>query len=207
MNRGYTVTAGLWARAILQHQYGVDLKSITWVVSGDEHVAEFRPPANVIPIEKGKQLADLVESGDLPAAVGLDLDSPSVKPLIPNAAEAGFDALRRTGHYPINHLIVVRDELLESYPDLAVDVFQAFAESKRDYVNRLRSGAIENPTPVDAMHRRVMEITGGDPLPYGIAPNRQTLEEILRHVQEQEIIDRRVTVEELFPPSTHSLVG
>ena len=50
VNRGYTVTTGVWARAILQHQYGVDLARITWVLSGDEHVAEWRPPANVVPI-------------------------------------------------------------------------------------------------------------------------------------------------------------
>lgn len=66
VNRGYTVTTGLWARAILQHQYGVDLNAITWVLSGDEHVAEYRPPANVVPIEKGRQMQDLLASGELP---------------------------------------------------------------------------------------------------------------------------------------------
>ena len=127
--------------------------------------------------------------------------------LIPNAAEAGFEALREWGHYPINHLIVVRDELLESHRELAAEVFNAFAESKRDYVRRLQDGQLQNPTSLDIMHRRVMEITGRDPLPYGIAPNRRTLEEIIQYAREQRIIDRSVTVEELFPPSTHVLVG
>src|SRR5688500_4835655 len=53
VNRGYTVTTGLWARSILQHQYGVDLSTVTWVLSGDEHVEEYRPPANVVSVEKG----------------------------------------------------------------------------------------------------------------------------------------------------------
>src|ERR1700687_3373688 len=53
VNRGYTVTTGVWARSILQEEYGVDLKKITWVLSGDEHVAEYRPPSNVVPTEKG----------------------------------------------------------------------------------------------------------------------------------------------------------
>ena len=207
VNRGYTVTTGLWARAILQHQYGVDLNSITWVLSGDEHVAEYRPPDNVIALKKGQQLLDLVESGELPAAIGLDTEKAEVKRLIPNAADAGFEALSRWGHYPINHLIVVRDELLESHPELAADIFHAFAESKRDYVRRLQDGEFRNPTSVDIMHRRVMEITGRDPLPYGIAPNRKTLEEIIQYAREQRIIDRPVTVEELFAPSTHGLVG
>src|SRR5438874_4031030 len=119
VNRGYTVTTGLWARGVLQHQYGVDLDTITWVLSGDEHVAEYRPPLNVVPIERGKKMADLIASGELPAAIGLDIESPDVKPLITNAAEAGVEALRTRGHYPINHLIVVKDELLEAHPNLA----------------------------------------------------------------------------------------
>jgi len=211
VNRGYTVTTGLWARGILQHQYDVDLNTITWVLSGDEHVAEYRPPSNVVPIEKGKKMADLVASGELPAAIGLEIESliesGDVKPLIPKAAEAGIEALRSRGHYPINHLIVVKAELLDAHPDLAPDIFNAFAEAKRDYVRRLQNGEIQNPTRVDELHRRVMEITGRDPLPYGIAPNRQTIDEIIQYALEQRILARPLTVEELFPPNTHGLLG
>src|SRR6266853_5579792 len=143
VSRGYTVTTGLWARGVLQHQYGVDLNTITWVLSGDEHVAEYRPPSNVVPIEKGKKMADLVASGELPAAIGLEIGSADVKPLIPNAAEAGLEALRSRGHYPINHLVVVKAELLDAHPDLAPDIFNAFAEAKRDYVRCLQSGQLQ----------------------------------------------------------------
>jgi 4,5-dihydroxyphthalate decarboxylase len=207
VNRGYTVTTGLWARAVLQHQYGVDLDTITWVLSGDEHVAEYRPPSNVVPIEKGKKMADLVASGELAAAIGVEVESPDVKPLIANAGDEGLEALRSRGHYPINHLVVVKDDVLDAHADLAPDLFNAFAEAKRIYIRRLESGQIENPTRVDDLHRRVMEITGRDPLPYGIAPNRQTLEEIIQYALEQRIIARPVTVEELFPPSTLGLAG
>ena len=65
VNRGYTVTTGVWARSILQEEHGVDLSKITWVLSGDEHVAEYRPPSNVVPIEKGKKMADMLVSGEL----------------------------------------------------------------------------------------------------------------------------------------------
>jgi 4,5-dihydroxyphthalate decarboxylase len=207
VNRGYTVTTGLWARSILARQYGVDLSKITWVLSGDEHVAEFRPPANVVPIEKGKKMADMVISGELPAAIGIDADHPDVKPLIANPKEAAFEALRATGHYPINHLMVVKDVLLEEHPDLAPDIFNAFAEAKRRYVQRLAAGNIEKPTAVDEMHRRVMEITGKDPLPYGIEPNRRMLEEVVSSALEQRIITRPVAVEELFPANTLKLVA
>ncbi len=206
VNRGYTVTTGLWARSILQHQYGVDLGRITWVLSGDEHVAEYQPPPNVVPIEKGRTLEDLLVSGEIAAAIGVQVDSPDVKPLIPNAKEAGFDALRERGLYPINHTLVVRDDVLSANPDLASDIFDAFADAKRLYVQRLAAGEIEQ-SPEDAVYRRVMEITGGDPLPYGIEPNRRMLDAVIRHSLEQGIISRSVTVEELFPPNTHGLIA
>jgi 4,5-dihydroxyphthalate decarboxylase len=207
VNRGYTVTTGVWARSVLQNQHGVDLDKITWVLSGDEHVAEFRPPANVVPMEKGKKMAEMLSSGELAAAINLECDSPDVAPLIPNAKEAGLDALRSTGHYPINHTIVVKDETLAAHPDLAQDLFEAFAEAKRRYVEALRAGAVAKPTAADQLHQRVMAITGGDPLPYGIEPNRQALEELVRAALDQKIIDRPVAIEHLFAPSTRSLVG
>jgi 4,5-dihydroxyphthalate decarboxylase len=207
VNRGYTVTTGLWARTVLANQYGVDLDKITWVLSGDEHVAEYRPPSNVVPIEKGRKMADMVASGELAAAIGVEVDHPDVKPLIANPKEAAYEALRKTGHYPINHLMVVKDDVLASHPELGPDLFNAFAEAKRLYVERLAAGQIDKPTAVDEMHRRVMEITGKDPLPYGIAPNRKVLEEVVASALRQKIITKPMTVEELFAPNTHSLVG
>jgi 4,5-dihydroxyphthalate decarboxylase len=206
VNRGYTVTTGVWARGVLQEEYGVDLGKVTWVLSGDEHVAEYRPPANVVPIEPGKKMEDMLASGELVGAIGVDVKSPDVKPLIPNALEAGLAALRRNGHYPINHTVVIRDELIAAHPDLAADVFDAFAQSKRRYLDRLKSGAIAKPTAIDELHKRVMEITG-DPLPYGIAPNRKVLEELLGHAVKQGIIGKPIAVEELFVPSTRALAA
>jgi len=207
VNRGYTVTTGVWARSVLQHEYGVDLKKVTWVLSGDEHVAEFKPPANVVPMEKGKKMADMIASGELPAAINVETDSPDVKPLIPNAKEAGFAALKARGHYPINHCVVVRDDVLQAHPHVAREVFEAFAEAKRLYVEKLRAGKIEKPTAADEVHRRVMEITGGDPLPYGIEPNRRTLEELVSSAREQGILARAPAIEDLFARGTRDLVG
>jgi 4,5-dihydroxyphthalate decarboxylase len=206
VNRGYTVTTGVWARSILQDEHGVDLRKVTWVLSGDEHVAEYRPPANVVPIEAGKKMDEMLTSGELAAAIGVEVKYPDVKPLIPDALEAGLAALRRRGHYPINHTVVIKDALIAAHPDLAADVFSAFAEAKRRYVEQLKAGKIEKPTEADEVHRRVMAITG-DPLPYGIAPNRKVLEELIGHALTQGIISKRVTAEELFAPSTRGLVG
>ncbi len=206
VNRGYTVTTGVWARGVLASEYGVDLSKITWVLSGDEHVAEYRPPGNVVPIESGKKMDEMLKSGELAAAIGVDIDHPDIKPLIPNALDAGLAALKSRGHYPINHTIVIKDELIAKYPDLAADVFNAFVEAKRVYLERLKAGKIDKPTGVDKVHQRVMEIAG-DPLPYGIAPNRKVIEELIGHALSQGIITKPVSVDDLFAPSTRGLVG
>ncbi|HEX9390772.1 MAG TPA: ABC transporter substrate-binding protein [Usitatibacteraceae bacterium] len=206
VNRGYTVTTGVWARSVLQDEYGVDLSKITWVLSGDEHVAEYQPPANVVPIEKGKKMSEMLINGELAAAIGVEVDHPDVKPLIPNALEAGLNALRTRGHYPINHLMVIKDDILAAHPGLAVDVFNTFVASKRVYLERLKAGKIDKPTAIDTMHQRVMEIIG-DPLPYGIAPNRRVLDELVGHAMRQGIITKPMNVEELFAESVRGLVG
>ncbi len=207
VNRGYTVTTGVWARGIMQDEYGVDLSRIAWVLSGDEHVAEYVPPKNVTPIEAGKKMDEMLISGELVAAIGVDARHPDVAPLIPNALEAGLAAFKRDGHYPINHLVVIRDELLEQHPDLAADVFNAFAESKRLYVEKLRAGQIETPDSADIVHQKVMAISGADPLPYGIEPNRKVIQTLIDHALTQGIINTPVSVEDMFAKSTRGLAG
>lgn len=206
VNRGYTVTTGVWARGVLADEHGVDLSKISWILSGDEHVAEYKPPANVVPIAAGKKMQDMLVSGELVAAIGVEIDHPDIKPLIPSALDAGLAAYKARGHYPINHLVVVRDDLLAKHPALAADVFEAFTESKRRYVADLKAGKIEKLSAVDKVHLKVIE-AGGDPLPYGIAPNRKVIEELMRHAVSQGIIPKAVPVEELFAASTRELVG
>jgi len=196
VNRGYTVTTGVWARGILQHRYGVDLSRITWVLSGDEHVAEWRPPPNVVPMGDGKTMEERLVSGEIPAAINVQVDSPLVTPLLPNALEAAFDALRTHGLYPINHTLVVKDDVLDAHPDLAPALFEAFAEAKRRYMHKLD----------DPLLLRVKEVIG-DPLPYGLEANRRMIETLVGYAFEQQIIPRRLAIEELFVASTHRLTA
>jgi len=197
VNRGYTVTTGLWARSILQHEYGVDLNRITWVLSGDEHVAEYKPPANVVPIQPGRTLEEMLLAGEIAAANGIQTDSPDIKPLLPDAKDAGLNGLRRGGLYPINHTVVVKDELLAARPELARDLFDAFVRAKKPYVDRLKAGHIAEPSPVDRTFAGVMAITG-DPLPYGIAPNRREIEAVIQFSVEQGILTAPFAVEDVF---------
>jgi 4,5-dihydroxyphthalate decarboxylase len=196
VNRGYTVTTGLWARSILQHEHGVNLSRVTWMLSGDEHVAEYVPPPNVVAIEKGQTLEGMLMSGEIAAAINVQVDSPDIVPLIPNPEDAGLTALRDRGLYPINHTVVVKDDLLAAHPEIGPAIFDAFAEAKRRY----------EPSRYEPVHRKVAAITG-DPLPYGIEPNRGVLQAVIQYSMEQGILRRPFTVEELFPENTHDLTA
>ncbi len=207
VNRGYTVTTGVWARGILQRDYGVDLDSVTWVRTSDEHVQKFEPPANVTDAPEGSDVHTLLSSGDVVAAVGVTPETDEELTVIPNAAEAALEALRHRGLYPINHLVVVRDDVLEANPRLSVALFEAFSESKRSYVEALRAGRIEEPTEIDRMHLAVMDVLGADPLPYGVEANRPMLDELLDHADRQGILRRSIEVDNLFAHETLALSG
>jgi 4,5-dihydroxyphthalate decarboxylase len=207
VNRGYTVTTGVWARGILADEYGVDLSRVTWVLSGDEHVAEYQPPPNVVPVAAGKDVPEMVASGELAAGIGIPADHPGLVPLIPDAAEAGYRALRERGLYPINHVVVVKDELLAARPGLAADLFAAYADAKNRYVAELRRGDLSDPGPADRMYQRVAQITGADPLPYGIAPNRAMIDQLIRYAVDQKILDKPAAPEDIFAAGTHDLTA
>ena len=202
VNRGYTVTTGVWARGILATEYGLNLERVTWVLSGDEHVESYVPPPNVEPARPGGDLATMLIDGEIDAVIGVDVDHPDAAPLIPQPEEAALAALRDHGRYPINHLVVIKDEVLQRYPDVATAVFDAFAEAKKRYVDRLRAGGIDKPTATDRMYAQVLETTGADPLPYGIAPNRTMLDELIDHALSQRILTKPVTMEDVFASAT-----
>ena len=211
VNRGYTVTTGLWARGILQSEYGVDLRKVTWAPTDEEHVAEYKAPANVDLTYRGKPLAELLLSGKIAAAVGdVRVNSPDaqseVQPLIPDARNAGFAYFRKTGVYPINHGLVVKDSLLKADPGVAKELFNAFSAAKKIYMARLDAG--ENLSPADETALALKQVVG-DPFPFGVSdpngPNRKALETMVQFAVEQQVIPRKFSVEELFAPGTLNL--
>lgn len=206
LDRGYTVTTGVWARGILSDQYGVDLSTIDWVVAGDEHVADFTPPARVRPIAAGASVRERLQAGELAAAIGIDADDPDIVPLIADASGAARMRFRDDGHYPINHLIVVRDALLDDEPELALELMEAFHRAKTLYLAELKAGLIAAPDAADRRNAALARSVA-DPLPYGIAPNRAMLAELVRHAAEQGIIERVMPVETLFASATLGWAG
>lgn len=203
LDRGYTVTTGVWARGILSAHYGVDLARIDWVMAGDEHVADYRPPACVRRIADGATIRELLLRGDVAAAIGIDPAHPDIVPLIPNHQEIALGRFCTHDHYPINHLIVVRDTLLAERPEMALDLVNAFHEAKLLYLADLRAGAIREPDAADRRNETLLQIVT-DPLPYGVPQNHAMLKELIRHAADQRIIDRIVPVESLFAPTTRA---
>lgn len=206
VNRGYTVTTGVWARSILQDEHDVDLSRVTWAPSGDEHVETFRNPPNVVNLGPGEDLEEVVASGALAAVVGTTFDHPNLRPVIASAFEAGVAAMKGRGLYPINHLVVVRDDVLAENPGMARQLFDAFAASKKLYVDDLKAGRISDPTAADRVHRAALDVMD-DPLPYGIEPNRHVLELLMGHAVTQRIIPAPMTLESLFAAETRDLVA
>lgn len=205
VNRGFTVTTGVWARAILAEEHGVDLDRVTWARSGDEHVPDWRLPFNVEDLGGEGTLEEQLERGALPAAVGLTAGA-ATRSLIEDPFEGGRRAMAERGFYPINHLVVVRDEVLAELPDLAIQLFDAFAEAKRRYVDDLKAGRIGEPGGAERVHLAALEVMD-DPLPYGVASNRAILETLMRHAVAQRIIDAPIPVEDLFAPELRGVSG
>lgn len=196
--RAYTVTTGVWARGILASEYGVDMSKVTCVLADEEHVEQFHKDAPpMAQYQLGADLAKMLNDGELVAGVGLGRsDNPNIKPLIANAREAAAESYRRTGVYPINHMVVIKDSLLAENPWLAPALFEAFKEAKQRWL----AGASE-----EEKKNAGGGIVEGDPLPYGVEANRKALETIVQYAQDQQIIRRRFEMSELFAAGTLNL--
>ena len=207
VNRGWTVTTGVWARSVLSEHHGVPLDRIEWILSGDEHVSAYVHPENVHPSTEGRDLERMLLADELAAVVGADIDHPDVVPLFPEAEDQAMWRFASDGVLPINHLVVVRDEVLRDAPELSVDLFDAFARSRQRYVSRLVSGSEKPSDSADRLYLKVIESNRSDSLLYGIAPNLASLEALMRHAREQNILRGRSSIESVFDTRTLELIG
>jgi len=146
----------------------------------------------------------MVAQGELAAAIGVGkVDSPDVRPLILNAAEAEAAWYRKTGIYPINHTVVVKDSLLRADATLAPRLFQAFKEAKGIFLTQLASGGELSAEARALADRR--RVVGDDPLPNGVTRNRKALEAVIRFAHDQKILPCPVKPEEIFAANTLDL--
>ncbi|HUI97371.1 MAG TPA: phosphate ABC transporter substrate-binding protein [Xanthobacteraceae bacterium] len=184
--RAYTVTTATWVRGILADDYGVDLSTVEWITFEDPHVAEYRDPSFVKRAGAGKELAQMLLDGEIDAAVvGDKLPDPRLAHLIVEPEKAAHAWAERHGGVPINHMVVVRERLSRERPEVVREVFRKLHESKRA-AGLPEAGAL-------------------DPYRFGVEACRPILETIIDFCADQQLLPRRLTVDELFEDTTRAL--
>ena len=208
--RAYSVTTGVWTRAVLINEFGLDSSKVTWVVDDEEHVTQMKLPSNVIHTAEGQSLADMMANGELAAGfhgnagVGRS-GSPTggwkeveahYPDLFPNAVELEAEWYKRTGIYPMHGTIVVKDSVLAEHPWVAKSLFDAFSLAKKNWLASLDAGNLSDPS--DKKYAELRKIVGHDPLPYGMEANLPTIKALEETAFKQELTPRRMSMEELF---------
>jgi 4,5-dihydroxyphthalate decarboxylase len=208
--RAYSVTTGVWTRAVLINEFGLDSSKVTWVVDDEEHVTQMKLPSNVIHTAEGQSLADMMANGELAAGfhgnagVGRS-GSPTggwkeveahYPDLFPNAVELEAEWYKRTGIYPMHGTIVVKDSVLAEHPWVAKSLFDAFSLAKKNWLTSLDAGNLSDLS--DKKYAELRKIVGHDPLPYGMEANLPTIKALEETAFKQELTPRRMSMEELF---------
>jgi 4,5-dihydroxyphthalate decarboxylase len=213
----YQLTANVWARAILEDDYGVKPADIHWIRAGIEEPGrpekiKLNLPADVRLDDgpEGSTISQLLADGEIdgfiaPRPPSLKEPHPHIGWLFPDPIEAGRDYFKRTGIFPIMHLTGVRRELAEKHPWLPGAVFKAFEQAKRVALAKLSDTSATKVTLpfVEEQLAAARALMGEDFWSYGLAPNRKVLETFLRHHHRQGLSKRLVAPEELFHPATH----
>ena len=211
----YTMSAAIWIRGLLAHDYGVDLSTIRWVQgalkAAGAHGSPSAPPLlRPVPIEvnrSGKSLSALLAEGEIDAVIssrsveGLG-NNPDIRRLFPDYRATEKDYYKRTRIFPIMHLIVIRRDVYEAHPFIAQSLYDAFCEAKKRALALTRElGALRFMLPwLPADIDEIDEVFGGDPWPYGVEANRPTLDALVSYMVEQAFIPRAIPIEQLFAP-------
>jgi len=207
----YSMTAAVYMRGLLQHEYGVHPRDIAWIQGRADRLGRKLPPEiRLSQAPAGAELGDLLERGELDFLMTANnplafrRGSPKVRRLFPNYAELEKDYYRRTKIYPIMHTIVIRREIYERDPWVALSLYKAFLAAK-DRSQRL---LMETGSPkaslawLQPLLEEERRLIGEDWFPYGIEANRASLGALLQYNHEQGLSDRLLKIEELFAPST-----
>ena len=211
----YTMTAAIFINGILKNEFGVDLSKVTWVQSAMNTLGAHGSPT-VLPLLKkisiennttNKTLGQLLTEGVVDATLGTSLpteirSNPDIVRLFPDYVERDKELYRRKKIYPIMHLVAIKKSVYERYPFVATSLYDAFVRSKQIALEKLFNlRAVRYMTPF--LMREIddiWDVFNGDPWPYGIEPNRQTLEALVQYQQDLGLIAKPVKVDDLFVP-------
>jgi 4,5-dihydroxyphthalate decarboxylase len=207
----YSMTALLFVRGFLQHEYGVMPQDVHWYRRRSEHVAiEIPAGIRIDNIGKDQSLDDLLEIGDLDAVAltspprGFLAGRPDIKRLFPDSRAVEAEYYRRTKIFPIMHMVVIRRAIYEKDPSLSVRLAEAFENAKRLAFEGYTEGLSCLPwVHLDLEYAR--QVLGSDFYPYGVKKNLATLEAATLYSNEQGLTNRKFSVNELFPRETWEL--
>ncbi|MHB8566361.1 MAG: ABC transporter substrate-binding protein [Nitrososphaerales archaeon] len=225
----YGMSLALWLRGIFQHEFGVHPSEMEWFVErgpgkGVGDTFGFKPPSNVKIqyVPENTDLTTMLEKGEIDATFpqftfwktqmdrsrNLNIDSGGkVRLLFPNQKEESIRFFRKTGIFPINHTVVIRNDVLEKNPWVAVNLFEAFQKSKEKSYEKVQAELREpsNYVWLDDLVREVKDVFGADPYPYGIRKNKSILDTITNYSFEQGLSPRKAEMADLFFPTTLDL--
>ncbi len=214
----YQLTAIVWARSILQDDFGIAPEDVTWVRGGidtpgrpEKIKLDLPPGVTIESAPEGKTISQLLDEGEIDGFIaprppsGAAMTNPNVGWLFDDPTAVAKDYYRRTGIFPIMHVVGIRKELAQQHRWLPAAVFKAFGESKARALELLADTSATKVTLpfVEEQLKAARETLGQDFWSYGVAANRRTLEAFTRHHFAQGLSARQVPVDELFDPSTY----
>lgn len=213
----YQITAVIWIRGILEHDFGVAPRDMLWLSGGlfqagrieKQHIS-LPEGVRLAPIPAGRTLSEMIATGEIEALMTARAPSTfrdgtdRVRRLFPNFREVERDYFRRTGIFPIMHTIVIKREILTAHPWVAQNLYKAFCEAKEEFVRSFEDDSalrLMLPWMIDDLEE-TRDLMGEDFWPYGLEPNRENLQTLIEYTYEQGLISRRLEVESLFAPET-----
>src|SRR5262249_24891120 len=191
--RAWSQTTGVWIRGIMKAEYGVDPSSMTTVTEEDAHVREYQDPPYVVRAAAGKTLRGMLNEGEIEAAIALRPvpAAGEFRTVIPDAETAVRAWYRKTGVYPVNHVVSVNTRLLREHHWLGAELLSLFTAAKE------RARAQLPAPPAGSAQAKLRALVGDDTLPYGMAKNRAGIEMLCRFAAEQTLTPRVYRPEEV----------
>ena len=212
---GHFNPIALWIRGLLQHEYDLPQSEISWVADGAEEIPGWKPPP-WLKIERapaGRKMQELLKTGEIDAQILSDSGADSggsnkaVRRLWPNYREVEADYYRRTGIFPIRHLVVVKNEILRNDPAVAADLVRLFEDSKQQAYRYWSDHRRSSLAWFGAEQEEERALLGDDPWPYSIEKNRVALETLLDYAHEQALTERRLSLKEIFESTTATIAA
>jgi 4,5-dihydroxyphthalate decarboxylase len=207
--QNWLTTTAVWARGLLEEEYGLDLKSVTWITDRMSGVGHWKPPAwlkfEILP--RGHKQFEWLAVGKIDAAITTGTWAPHVHDdidfLFPNYADLERDYFRRTGFFPIMHTLLIKSSLLEKDAWVAMSLFNAWQESKRRCYEWLQWQRVHQTSLwYRSLWEEEQKIAGPDIYPWGFQKTRREVDKLLEYCYRQSLTTRKFDPEEMFHPST-----